>query len=226
MSGTQIPTIKLTTGDVVSLKECDRVFAEVKTRCSTPSEASSDLLAFSGICSQWGLAGPAIFYVSKALDYADDAGTKAKCYLRLGGLKEKERDYTGAAMFYAEAFALEPGKDDVWYFLNNNLGYCLNRLGKQEKAEFYCRAAIEISPNRHNAYKNLGIAFDGQGKYVEAARMFSRAAELCPQDPRALYHLRDLVKAHKEVIKEEPSILARLEALERFACAGRPGIIN
>ena len=226
MSEGQVRTVKFINGDEVAIEERDRVLAKIKTLCITRAEALADLLDASDRCDQWGLMGLAIFYADKALDYADDANMKARCHLRLGALKEKGDDYAGAAALYAEAFSLESGKDDVWYFLNNNLGYCLNQIGRHGGAEFYCRAAIKIDPKRHNAYKNLGLALQGQGRYVEAARMLICAAELCLVDPRALNHLRELVTAHREVVREDPSVLARVEELHRLYDGGRPATVH
>jgi len=52
--------------------------------------------------------------------------------------------------------------------------------------EKYCRTAIEIDPQRHNSYKNLGLALQGQGKYAEAAACFFQAALISPPDYRSI----------------------------------------
>ena len=86
---------------------------------------------------------------------------KARCYLGMGQLMEQTRDYEAAIRYYSEALSLEPVNDQVWYFINNNLGYSLNHFGRYAEAEPYCRRAIEIDPMRYNAYKNLGVALEG-----------------------------------------------------------------
>ena len=60
------------------------------------------------------------------------------------------------------------------------------------------RAAIEINPAMHNAFKNLGLALEGQGRRREAAEAYIRATESGPMDSRALRHLEDLVAANEE----------------------------
>ena len=108
------------------------------------------------------------------------------------------------------AFELPQQSNEIWYFLNNNTAYCLNQIGQYQEGERYCRAAIEIEPDRHNAYKNLGIALQYQARYAEAARSYIYAAKLCPNDSRALAHLEDLVARRREICEEIPDILAQL----------------
>jgi tetratricopeptide (TPR) repeat protein len=77
----------------------------------------------------------------------------------------------------------------VGYFLNNNLGYSLVQVGLFEEAEPYLRAAIEIDPQRQNAYKNPGLSLQGQRRYSEAAISYLESVKTCPADPRAFKHL-------------------------------------
>ena len=124
---------------------------------------------------------------------------------------EQAGDYRSALEAYLRAFELPQKSNGVWYYLNNNTAYCLNQTGQYQEAEKYCRAAIEIDPNRHNAYKNLGIALQNQGQYADAAKNFIRAAKMAPTDTRALAHLEDLIAAnHGEILKEIPDLLAQL----------------
>jgi CheY-like chemotaxis protein len=43
--------------------------------------------------------------------------------LPLGPTMEQAGDYPSAIRFYREAFAMELARNDVWYFINNILGY-------------------------------------------------------------------------------------------------------
>ena len=56
--------------------------------------------------------------------------------------------------------------------------YCLNQLGEHSEAEEVCRVAIGIDGHRHNAYKNLGVALVGLGRYVNAAHAYLAAGIL------------------------------------------------
>ena len=93
---------------------------------------------------------------------------------------------------------------DILYFLNNNLGYSMIMLGRHTEAEGYCEKAINLNPNRHNVFKNLGLSLQGQGVYTGAAANFMQAVRICSVDfdPRALNHLEDLLFNHPEVMSE------------------------
>ena len=106
---------------------------------------------------------------------------------------------------------LPPERNDDWYFLCNNLGYCLNQFGRHAEATSFCRAAIEINPKRHNAYKNLGVALQGQGEYSKAADAYIEATRICPRDGRALNHLEEMVSREKERILDINDILVELK---------------
>lgn len=221
-----IPTITLNNGDEVPIVEYGRIFDYLKATCTGKKELSENLFGLSDLSGENGLLSICARYARGALDCAEEPEMKAQCYLRLGQLKESEEDYRDAMLLYAEAFSLEPGTDNTWYFLHNNFGYCLNRFRMYSEAEYYCRTAIGINPGKYNAYKNLGLALEGQGKYVEAAWMLIHTAQLCPEDPRALYFLRDLLETHREEIRKDPAILVRMDALEKFARTDRPGSVH
>jgi len=120
----------------------------------------------------------------------------------MGALKEKVEKYEEALNTYLLAFALTPAQNDTWYFLNNNLGYCLNYVGRYAEAKRHCLDAIEIDPRRHNAFKNLGGSLQGQGKYSEAAKALIEAIQPAPKDQRALKLLEELIKSHKNELPE------------------------
>jgi tetratricopeptide (TPR) repeat protein len=119
---------------------------------------------------------------------------------RLGG-------HRAALEVYSKAVELpqEPGL--VAYFIRNNAGYCLNQEGRYREAEAHCRAAIEINPRQYNAHKNVGIALQGLGRYSEAAKCLMTAVIACPENPRALVHLEDLIAAHPEILEQEPGLI-------------------
>ena len=130
-----------------------------------------------------------------------DSTPTAKAYFCLcaGQEMERQQNYEAAIACYSLAFGLTPGTDDVWYFLHNNLGFCLNHFEKYEEAEPYCRQAVEMYPARHNAYKNLGISLQGQAQYLAAAEQFLKAVLICSNDPRALSDLKLLGQQHPEI---------------------------
>ena len=115
--------------------------------------------------TQTGRQPEALQIVKRILAMADSPETKASCYLAMGQVMEKMVDYPAAITYYSQAFSLEPTDTETWYFINNNLGFCLNTLGRYKEGEVYCRNAISIDPGRSNAHKNLGISREGLGDY-------------------------------------------------------------
>ena len=101
--------------------------------------------------------------------------------------------------------------------MRNNLGFCLNHLGEYGEAETHCRAAVSIDPERHNAYKNLGIALSGQAELAEAAGCFVAATKADASDTRALKHLESLVVEHPEILTEVTDIRKQLEECRKAA---------
>jgi tetratricopeptide (TPR) repeat protein len=163
----------------------------------------------------------AVLYLHKLLDFTEDPEQKANCLLKLGQLMERADNIVEAISYYKDAYALEPADKFLWYFINNNLGYCLNLLGHFEEAEPYCREAVKILPERHNAYKNLGISLVGLARYKEASEFFVKSVQLYPNDPRAFIHLKELVDKHPEIVNEVPDIKKQVENCLRLISSGK-----
>ena len=142
---------------------------------------------------------------------------KAQCVFTMGQAMEQVGDFVTAARYYREAYALEPASTFTWYFINNNLGYCLNQTGQFADSEISCRRAIQIDPNRPNGHKNLGLALTGQGRYADAARAFIAATQANAADPRAFHHLTELLREHPELEFDFQSDLACCRQAVEFA---------
>ncbi|MGA2642910.1 MAG: tetratricopeptide repeat protein, partial [Spirochaetia bacterium] len=152
------------------------MFRIAQASLKSPREIAENMIALTVERERKGRSFAAYGYFQKALEQSDTCQMKAFCLLALGQLKEKQDDYAEAMGWYQKAFEMEPGKDSTWYLLNNNLGYCLNRLDRHAEGAEACRSAIRIDPDRHNAWKNLGIA-------LGACRTES-AAEVPTERPR------------------------------------------
>jgi len=109
--------------------------------------------------------------------------TMARRCLVWGVDMESASQFELACAFYSKGISLDPRNSDLRYFLNNNLGYSLNQLGRFTDGEPYCRAAIEINAARHNAYKNLGVSLTGQKRYAEAEDIVRRAIAILEISP-------------------------------------------
>ena len=151
------------------------------------------------------------FYVK-----ADDFEGAAYRCIGMGAEMEYHKEYEQAIRFYSCGLSRQPQTTDILYFLNNNLGYSLIMLGRHTEAEGYCEKAISLNPDRHNAFKNLGLSLQGQGRYSEAAENFMQAVRNCSVafDPRALNHLEDLLLNHPEVMSEIDGIKEFLSEYE------------
>ena len=94
---------------------------------------------------------------------------------------------------------MEPTHTFTWYFILNNLGYSYNQLGQFEQGEKYCRLALKVTEQRSNAFKNLGLALEGQGRYAEAGRCYVRATQADAFDDRSFRHLQQMLASHPEL---------------------------
>lgn len=138
---------------------------------------------------------------------------KARAYLTLGCICEHELNWEAAITNYARALASTPQEVSLRYFSNNNLGYSLIQLGRYDEAEEYCEAAIEVDADRHNAHKNLGLAQQGQGRWLDAAFCFARASCISPSDPRSWWHLEQLLTTRPHLLTESPKLKREVEHL-------------
>ena len=144
------------------------------------------------LCAKSKRPTMALSYLDRLINKCEKLSIKVIWYMKMGIFMEEVKDYESAIVCYSRVFSLKPTMDMNRYFMNNNIGYCLNQLGKYPEAELCCREAIKIDPIRHNAYTNLGVSLEGQRKYQQAAECYSKATMLYPQDFLALKHFEAL----------------------------------
>ncbi len=197
-------------GKLVSIKDADRMFSILVNNSESVEIIKEMLQALASECVDNGYFKTACAYIDKILSLADTPNEKARCLLSMGQVLEQANDHCHALEIYQKAFDLPQESNETWYFLNNNLAFCLNQASRHHEAEGHCHTAIKINPHRHNAHKNLGIALQGLGRFPEAARSFILATMACPQDGRALGHLEDLIAAHGGILEQEPDLLEQL----------------
>jgi tetratricopeptide (TPR) repeat protein len=145
----------------------------------------------------------------------DSPEKKAHLYLSMGCLMEQIKDYESAIKYYSEALSLEPTNDRTWYYINNNLAYCLNHFGRHADAERYCRVAININPDQYNAHKNLGISLEGQGQFADATHSYVTAVHAEAGNARALGHLESLLEKHPQIANQIPDLWEQLSACRK-----------
>ncbi|HKF21126.1 MAG TPA: tetratricopeptide repeat protein, partial [Candidatus Angelobacter sp.] len=71
----------------------------------------------------------------------------------------------------------------------NTIAGLYGKLGKFEEEITWAKEAIAVDSQYAPAYVNLGNALASSGKLAEAQIIFSKAAELAPKDPLAVYSL-------------------------------------
>lgn len=197
-------------GEMVPIQDTDRMFSIIVKGRESRDQITEFLWGLAKECWDSSYFKAAYDYFEKILSLSDAPSEIAACLLNMGNAMEQLSDYQAALDAYSRAFELPQEQNENWYFLHNNFGYCLSQMGQYQEAEKHCRAAIEILPDRHNAYKNLGIALQGQGLYAEAAKDLIHATKLCPTDSRALARLTDLIAGHHEILEEIPDFLTEL----------------
>ncbi|HJX34337.1 MAG TPA: tetratricopeptide repeat protein [Desulfatiglandales bacterium] len=191
-------------GEAITLEEAEEFFLEqLEERDGTCKETLWRLIRVYSLMKR---PDDALKYLYKMMQLSDDAEENAHYFLTLGQLMEQKGDYQSAVKYYRGAFCLKPSDNDVWYWVNNNLGFCLNELMRFDEAKGYLLAAIRIDPTRANAYKNLGLCFMGGGDYIKASENFINSVKANASDTRALKHLEELVSDHPELFEEIPGL--------------------
>lgn len=148
----------------------------------------------------------------------------AECLLMCGQLAEQTGQPKNAASFYREGLKYQPEDTLLNYYLNNNLGYCLNAQAEYESGMQYCEVAISFDATRPNALKNLGISLMGLEKYAEAAQILFKAMHIDASDQRSLALLEKLLADHAEVLLAEiPDFKEHLEACRQAATTAQKG---
>ena len=193
-------------GEFIPIDDVQRMYEAAEKHLQTPQKIIELMHVLANECvSKKKLAG-AQAYFERIIGISDSDAITSFCLLSIGQIKENQEDIAAAIEWYRRAFRMQPGSDGTWYFLYNNLGYCLNRLGQHKEAMAYCEKAVSLNPDRHNAHKNLGVALEGLGRYADAARSYLKAAGLCPADTRALSLLCSVIKSHPEIAADFPEL--------------------
>jgi tetratricopeptide (TPR) repeat protein len=150
-----------------------------------------------------------------------DADDLARAHLVLGALAEHQHDWDGAIAHYRMVLGEMPQDPDLRYYGHNNLGFSLIQLGRFDEAEPCCLAAIEVEPRRHNAYKNLGLAYIGQGRWLDGALVLLEASQRNPADPRAWRHLEKLLAAKHGLLEQSEDLRRAVAEMGQAIKAGQ-----
>jgi tetratricopeptide (TPR) repeat protein len=150
---------------------------------------------------------PATALLKRFIDSRQNDEQKAHCHLTLGQIATDEQRFEAALEHFKAALALTPKTKKVVYVLHNNVGYCLNILGRYAEGERHCRLAIEVDWTRASGYRNLGVSLKGQGSLTGALWALVEAAKLDVSDDRARVLLRDLIAANPDLVLRCPWVV-------------------
>jgi tetratricopeptide (TPR) repeat protein len=166
--------------------------------------------------SETGRHDKASAFISRLARLSANREEAASCLLAQGQLSEQGQDYESAVRHYRAALALEQRQAPTWYWIHNNLGYSLVRLGRCHEATTYLQVALAVDPTRSNAFKNMGLAMLGLNENAKAAEWFVTATRVKPADRRSLKHLEQLVEEHPELLTQVSTLQGDLDACRRL----------
>lgn len=188
---------------------------EARTKEKIEASNGTDVTALynlSTFYSQCGRLEDAEECILKLLTLKENPSDTAVHLLQLGQIAERRNDYELAIHHYQRGLEVGPTIQFAEYFLRNNLGYSLLRMRRYKEAKPLLETAIQINPDRANAYKNLGFSFWGLGNHVEAAKCFIEATCADAGDRRALKHLEKLYSVHPKISESIPDFDSLLTA--------------
>jgi tetratricopeptide (TPR) repeat protein len=145
----------------------------------------SNLLYWMGHVQQYvltprDLEGAAAAY-EQALaldDYPVEPGQKVETYHQSGVLFAMQKRWEQAIPEYRRALA----ENSKHYAAHLSLAQALWQVGQHEEAIAEARVALEIDPDRKNAYRMLGNFYAAERNVAEALAMYERVLEIDPQD--------------------------------------------
>jgi len=149
-----------------------------------------------------GRYGEAIFCLKELLERSLYVHEAVWALYAMGQIMEQLSKFDQALTYYQEAATFCHRTYERFYWINNNIGYCLCMLGRYKEAERHCRLALDKDKDRANAYKNLGLALEGQNRLREAIDAYITATKINAKDVRATKNLEKLFKKHPELHEE------------------------
>jgi tetratricopeptide (TPR) repeat protein len=185
-------------------EDTERLLLERLKNCKTDEDYFRWLLFVVGFYRGINRLETAKALLERFVEQSDNTEHKAHGHLTLGQIATDEQRFEIALRHFAAALELGPRRKKVVYVLENNMGYCLNLLGRYADGEKHCRKAIEINWTRASGYRNLGLSLQGQGQLVSAAWAFVEAVKADMLDRRARALLEKLLAEHPSMAAQCP----------------------
>jgi serine/threonine protein kinase len=141
--------------------------------------------------------------INEAID-ADPKNAKAHYYL--GKLYTSAEDYPKAIQAYDKVIELDPQFTDAFF----NLGFLYHSSSNYGKAEEMFGRVVELAPSYlDEAYTNLAVVQNLQGKHKESIRNLERAIEVNPNNERAKKYLNRLRRTSRNRNETKQMEIAR-----------------
>lgn len=102
---------------------------------------------------------------------------RAYLLFQKGRVSECLYEFDSALDYYCRALASPMISSDIQCSLWKNVGFCWLYKQDFKNAEICCRRAIELDRNQWEAWKNLGMILEGQGRLDEACDAYRRAVQ-------------------------------------------------
>jgi protein O-mannosyl-transferase len=139
--------------------------------------------------------------------------SSAEVYYHLAVALSRQKKYDEAIKCFARAIELDP----KYPYARSGMGIILAATGRPDEAIVCFNDALRVTPDPDKAdvYANLGLAYNQLGKYEQALRNWTRAAELNPNSTEVLNNLAWLLATAGDVSAQDAN--RAIELAER-AC--------
>ncbi|PYS05563.1 MAG: hypothetical protein DMG17_33865 [Acidobacteria bacterium] len=114
-------------GEPISIEDVGKMFQCLVSRSDSTNHIKEYLITLAQESLRRGYARATCQYLEKALSLTEAPRERAEFLLTIGQMREGSDDYRAALEAYTRAFELPQERNAVWYFLNNNRAYCLNK---------------------------------------------------------------------------------------------------
>lgn len=189
--------------------EKDRVAEEWRYYKMSPEISSK----YGAVVHLMGLYVEACFYDRAIIVCKEAMGNLllkdywAGLYFHMGQVCEHKKDFDMAFDSYFKSLDIGSGNPYFQYWQHNNLAFCYLIKKDFAAAERHCQIAIDIDDanwkprydswdRNWNAWKNMGVAMEHTGRYLEAASFYTTGIKLSRGNERAVLHLRRLLERH------------------------------
>ncbi len=170
--------------------EVERIFKEIRR----PNENLIILNIHLAIYFQNNRYGAAMDAVTLLIDNPDMAEYKAYLILKQGQISEFLGDFDSTLNFYCRTLFIGRWPLHVQYYLWNHISFCWLLKHKFKTAEWCCRKAIKLDPKCWDAWTNLGVSLEYQGKFIEALQCYLKTILLGGSKFFSILDLRRMIR--------------------------------